>query len=105
MITLGTAPEELTVQIPRTGRLSMALRATSGDWPVGTQIVLRFGVAPSAVTWTATITGPEARWDKARADCDAVLALRDKTAVLTCGPAVGEPVEWARGVHRAARPR
>lgn len=97
MITLGAQPEQITVLIPRTGRFATALVNDEGDWPAGDTIELRFdGDGGAPITWSATINGPEARWDRTAADCAAVLALHRATAVLIYN-AAGVEVLWGRG--------
>lgn len=91
-INLGYVPQALTVTLVRGSAFVSSLLAAT-PWPPSTVITLVLG----AVTWTATINGASATWDRPPADVAAVLDAGTRTAVLTYTSSGGEAVTWAKG--------
>lgn len=87
-ITLGAQPDTLTVHVSAGAdfEATLVLLDDAGaemDWPVGTNITLRFAKAAATETvWAATITGSEATFAEDKVSVDALIASKRATARL-----------------------
>ena len=91
---LGWDPPQGALLLPVGGTFSCTLRA-SADWPAGT-IDLYFTGGGTPIVWTATITGPDATWNKTVAQVAAVLDGDYGAVALRGTPSGGEPAIWYR---------
>lgn len=102
-IQLGLRPDELTVSLSRDTSFVAALVAPE-DWPVGTDIELRFTDGADDTTptvWPASIDGERADWYQPDTACAAVLDAGKTRVRLVCIDPQGRDLLWARGWVRA----
>lgn len=98
MITLGLAPQDLTVVLSRDTSFVTALVAPE-PWPAGTVIELRFTLPDdtSPTVWAATILGARADWNRPDTQVAVVLDAGKTKARLVAVDAAGRELLWARG--------
>lgn len=101
-ISLGAEPDTLTVHLSVGADFNSTLvllddAGAEVDWPVGTVITLRFArTTVVEETWTATITGAEATFDKDKAVVDATIAANRRNVRLFYVNGA-EDLLWASG--------
>jgi len=96
-IALGWKPPRLIVNLNRDGDFVAELVSDTGDFPVDTEIELRFNrVGGLPIVWPATIVGDSARWEVDKVDVAAVLDADPLSAKLHYGVGTLDIV-WYRG--------
>lgn len=97
-VTLGPAPEDLTVNLVRGGSWYATIRNTvpetgyPADFPDGYVIELEL----DDTSWLATIVGPDATWSKTEEQVETVIAQKPSRARLWL-LADGQRIPWAIG--------
>lgn len=91
-VTLGYSPTQMRLLLTAGADFVTTLVSQDGDWPATAAITIEVGTA----TWTATLTGPEARFDVDQTEVDAVIAQTPRSFRLwyTDGEA---RLMWGRG--------
>lgn len=77
-LTLGSAPQQLTVVLIRDADFVAVLHNSAGDWDAGVSIELRFG----DTVWVATLAGADATFNVDKAAVNALVATKPRTARL-----------------------
>lgn len=101
-IELGSTPDTLTVHLSTGADFDSTLVLLDDDdaeldWPVGTQITLRFAKSGTVEeVWTATIDGAEATFSEDKAVVDSLIAERRSSARLYYVNGT-EDILWASG--------
>lgn len=99
-ITLGFAPQTITVALCRGASFDTTIRTSDGSaFPTGAAAELRFGPrdGTTAATWAATVTGSQMSWDEDAAAVTAVIDAAAYTVRLYYLDAAGTPILWAVG--------
>ena len=78
MVTLGYAPDDLTVVVSKDADFFCTLKNKEGNWPPTASIELRFG----SITWVASISGDLATFSVSETDVNLLIASRPSTAKL-----------------------
>jgi hypothetical protein len=102
-VTLGTAPIQVTVTLPRGADFVCELVAEQ-DWPDGAGVELKFHTsvdAAATATWAATIDGTAAIWDVPAATVEDVIEAEAFVVRLHYVEPDGTILLWGRGRARA----
>jgi hypothetical protein len=92
-VALGSAPESMRLVLTSGADFICTIVSNDGDWPSGAVIAIE----TEYTVWTATIVGPEARFNVDKDEVDALIAQKPRRFRLAYAEGTADLV-WGSGL-------